>query len=194
MFDVTAGHVLIDGHDVREYDPKRLAGLFGTVPQKALLFSGTVASNLRYGDPEASEAQMWTALEIAQSADFIRENPEGLDAEVAQGGTNFSGGQRQRLCIARAIMRAPRIFTFDDSFSALDFATDRRLRDALRPITRQSAVIIVAQRISTVMDADQIVVMDNGRVVGKGTHRELMRDCPTYRQIAESQLKKEEMD
>ena len=194
MFDVTEGRVLVDGHDVREYDPHQLAAIFGTVPQKALLFSGTVASNLRFGDADADETAMWKALEIAQSDGFIRENPDGLDAVVAQGGTNFSGGQRQRLCIARAIMRAPKIFTFDDSFSALDFATDRKLRDALKPITRQSAVIIVAQRISTVMDADQILVLDKGRVVGKGTHAELMRDCPTYRQIADSQLKNEEVD
>lgn len=194
MFDVTEGRVLVDGHDVREYDPHQLAAIFGTVPQKALLFSGTVASNLRFGDAEAGEAAMWKALEIAQSDGFIRENPDGLNAPVAQGGTNFSGGQRQRLCIARAIMRRPQIFTFDDSFSALDFATDRKLRDALKPITRQSAVIIVAQRISTVMDADQILVLDKGRVVGKGTHAELMRDCPTYRQIADSQLKNEEVD
>lgn len=194
MFDVTEGRVLVDGHDVREYDPHQLAAIFGTVPQKALLFSGTVASNLRFGDADADETAMWKALEIAQSDGFIRENPDGLNATVAQGGTNFSGGQRQRLCIARAIMRRPQIFTFDDSFSALDFATDRKLRDALKPITRQSAVIIVAQRISTVMDADQILVLDKGRVVGKGTHAELMRDCPTYRQIADSQLKNEEVD
>lgn len=189
MFDVTEGHVLVDGHDVREYDPHRLAELFGTVPQKALLFSGTVAGNLRFGNGDATEEHMWKALAIAQSDGFIRENPKGLDAEVAQGGTNFSGGQRQRLCIARAVMRSPKIFTFDDSFSALDFATDRRLRDALKPITRHSSVIIVAQRISTVMDADQILVMDNGRIVGKGTHEELMRTCPIYQNIADSQLR-----
>ena len=194
MFDATEGQILVDGHDVREYDPHELAALFGTVPQKALLFTGTVASNLKFGDRNADEAKMWKALEIAQSDGFIRENPEGLDAPVAQGGTNFSGGQRQRLCIARAIMRDPKIFTFDDSFSALDFATDRALRDALKPITRQTAVIIVAQRISTVMDADQIMVMENGRIVGMGRHEELMRDCETYRQIADSQLKNEEVD
>ena len=194
MFDATEGQILVDGHDVREYNPHELAALFGTVPQKALLFTGTVASNLKFGDRNADEAKMWKALEIAQSDGFIRENPEGLDAPVAQGGTNFSGGQRQRLCIARAIMRDPKIFTFDDSFSALDFATDRALRDALKPITRQTAVIIVAQRISTVMDADQIMVMENGRIVGMGRHEELMRDCETYRQIADSQLKNEEVD
>ena len=194
MFDATEGQILVDGHDVREYDPHELAALFGTVPQKALLFTGTVASNLKFGDRNADEAKMWKALEIAQSDGFIRENPEGLDAPVAQGGTNFSGGQRQRLCIARAIMRDPKIFTFDDSFSALDFATDRALRDALKPITRQTAVIIVAQRISTVMDADQIMVMENGRIVGMGRHEELMRNCETYRQIADSQLKNEEVD
>ena len=162
--------------------------------RRPLLFTGTVASNLKFGDRNADEAKMWKALEIAQSDGFIRGESGGLDAPVAQGGTNFSGGQRQRLCIARAIMRDPKIFTFDDSFSALDFATDRALRDALKPITRQTAVIIVAQRISTVMDADQIMVMENGRIVGMGRHEELMRDCETYRQIADSQLKNEEVD
>ncbi|MBW3083516.1 ABC transporter ATP-binding protein [Bifidobacterium sp. 6T3] len=194
MFDATQGQILVDGHDVRDYDPHELAALFGTVPQKALLFSGTVASNLRFGDRSADEAAMWRALRIAQSDGFVREHPDGLDAPVAQGGTNFSGGQRQRLCIARAIMRDPRIFTFDDSFSALDFATDRALREALRPITRDAAVIIVAQRISTVMDADEIIVMDNGRIAGRGRHEELLRDCATYREIADSQLRNGEVD
>lgn len=194
MFDATQGQILVDGHNVRDYDPHELAALFGTVPQKALLFSGTVASNLRFGDRNADEVAMWRALRIAQSDGFVREHPDGLDAPVAQGGTNFSGGQRQRLCIARAIMRDPRIFTFDDSFSALDFATDRALREALRPITRDAAVIIVAQRISTVMDADEIIVMDNGRIAGRGRHEELLRDCATYREIADSQLRNGEVD
>lgn len=192
MFDVTDGQVLFDGHDVREYDPHELAALFGTVPQKSLLFSGTIASNLKFGNPNATEEDMWEALRVAQAEDFVRELPEGLNAPVAQGGTNFSGGQRQRLCIARAIMRKPAVFTFDDSFSALDFATDRALRDALKPITKQTSVIIVAQRISTVMDADTIIVMDNGHMVGIGKHHELLENCPTYRQIADSQLNQEE--
>ncbi|GGI13478.1 multidrug ABC transporter ATP-binding protein [Galliscardovia ingluviei] len=192
MFDVSQGQVLVDGHDVREYDPHELASLFGTVPQRSLLFSGTIASNLKFGNPHATEEDMWQALRIAQAEDFVRELPEGLDAPVAQGGTNFSGGQRQRLCIARAIMRKPAVFTFDDSFSALDFATDKALRTALKPITRQTSVIIVAQRISTVMDADTIIVMDNGRMVGIGKHQELLANCPTYRQIADSQLNQEE--
>lgn len=193
MFDTTSGTVSVDGHDVREYDPHELAALFGTVPQRSLLFSGTIASNLRFGNPDATQEQMWQALRVAQAEDFVRKLPEGLDAPVAQGGTNFSGGQRQRLCIARAIMRNPKIYTFDDSFSALDFATDKALRQALEPITRQASVIIVAQRISTVMNADNIIVMDNGRIVGQGKHKELLETCPTYRQIADSQLNKEEM-
>lgn len=192
MFDVSQGQVLVDGHDVREYDPHELASLFGTVPQRSLLFSGTIASNLKFGSPHATEEDMWQALRIAQAEDFVRELPEGLEAPVAQGGTNFSGGQRQRLCIARAIMRKPAVFTFDDSFSALDFATDKALRTALKPITKQTSVIIVAQRISTVMDADTIIVMDNGRMVGIGKHQELLENCPTYRQIADSQLSQEE--
>lgn len=187
MFDVTEGQILIDGHDVREYDPARLNTLFGTVPQKALLFSGTVRSNMLFGDPQATDEQIWEALRIAQAGDFIAEEPGKLDAPVAEGGTNFSGGQKQRLCIARAILRNPKIYTFDDSFSALDVATDRRVRDALAPVTRQATQIIVTQRASSIRQADQILVMDDGRIVGRGSHDELMRTCTAYQEIVESQ-------
>lgn len=187
MFDVTEGQVLVDGHDVKEYDPDQLNTLFGTVPQKALLFTGTIRSNLSFGDPEGKDDQMWKALQVAQAEDFVREEPDGLDTAVAEGGTNFSGGQKQRLCIARALMRNPKIYTFDDSFSALDVATDKRLHQALIPVTRQATQIVVAQRASSIRTADQILVMDNGRIVGRGKHDQLMETCPAYQEIVESQ-------
>ena len=164
----------------------------GLVPQKAYLFSGTVASNLRYGKPDATDEEMWEALEIAQARDFVEAMPEGLDAPIAQGGTNVSGGQRQRLAIARALIRRPQIYLFDDSFSALDLATDARLRAALRPVTRDATVLLVAQRVSTIRDADLILVVEDGQVVGRGTHDELLADCGTYQEIVTSQLSAEE--
>jgi ATP-binding cassette, subfamily B, multidrug efflux pump len=187
LLDVTAGAVLVDGVDVRELAPEELWRRIGLVPQKSFLFSGTVASNLRYGDPEATDEDLWAALEVAQARDFVSALPEGLGAPVSQGGTNFSGGQRQRLAIARALVRRPQIYLFDDSFSALDLATDARLRTALRPWTREATVVIVAQRVSTIADADQIVVLEDGRVAGLGTHEELLATCPTYQEIVESQ-------
>jgi ATP-binding cassette subfamily B protein len=164
----------------------------GLVPQKPYLFSGTVASNLRYGNPDATDEELWEALEIAQARDFVEAMPEGLQAPIAQGGTNVSGGQRQRLSIARALVAEPEIYLFDDSFSALDLTTDARLRAALRPHTADAAVVIVAQRVSTIADADQIVVLDDGVVVGIGTHDELLDSCPTYVEIVESQRSAEE--
>jgi ATP-binding cassette subfamily B protein len=187
MFDVTEGQILVDGHDVRDYDPDRLATIFGPVPQKAVLFSGTIRTNLRYGKQDATEEEMWEALRVAQAEDFVREIPEGLDAPVAEGGTNFSGGQKQRLCMARAIIRHPHIYTFDDSFSALDMATDRKLRAALKPVTTESTVLLVAQRAASIRDAEQILVLDGGKVVGRGTHDELMETCDTYKEIVDSQ-------
>jgi len=187
LMDVTGGSVLVGGVDVRELDPDVLHRVVGLVPQTAYLFTGTVASNLRYGRPEADDEELWEALRVAQAADFVAALPEGLDAPVAQGGTNFSGGQRQRLAIARALVRAPQVYLFDDSFSALDLATDARLRAALRPLTRTATVVVVAQRVSTVVDADQIVVLDDGAVVGLGTHSELLERCPAYAEIVESQ-------
>jgi len=192
LFDVTSGRVLVDGVDVRELSLELLWSRLGLVPQKAFLFSGTVATNLQHGLPDATEEQMWEALEIAQARDFVEALPDGLQAAVAQGGTNFSGGQRQRLAIARAVIRRPEIYLFDDSFSALDLTTDARLRAALRPVTRDATVVIVAQRVSTIRDADVIVVLDDGTVVGRGTHDELLDDCETYREIVESQLTAEE--
>ena len=188
LFDATGGRVLVDGVDVREIDPDTLWGTIGLVPQKSYLFSGTVASNLRYGKPDATEAEMWEALEIAQARDFVGAMPEGLEAPIAQGGTNVSGGQRQRLAIARALIRRPEVYLFDDSFSALDVATDARLRTALRPVTADATVIIVAQRVATISGADQIVVLEDGGVVGLGTHEVLLDTCPTYAEIVESQL------
>ncbi len=187
LFDVTGGAVLVDGVDVRELDPDLLGRLIGLVPQTPYLFSGTVASNLRYGNPDAGDAQLWEALEVAQARGFVLAMPDGLDSRIAQGGTNVSGGQRQRLAIARALVRRPEIYLFDDSFSALDLGTDARLRAALRPATRDAAVIIVAQRVSTISDADCIVVLDAGAVVGIGTHEELLATSPTYVEIVESQ-------
>ncbi|MEU7941771.1 ABC transporter ATP-binding protein [Microbispora bryophytorum] len=188
LFDATSGAVLIDGADVRDLDPQMLWTRIGLVPQKPYLFTGTVASNLRYGNPDATDEELWQALEIAQARDFVEAMPEGLQAPIAQGGTNVSGGQRQRLSIARALVAEPEIYLFDDSFSALDLTTDARLRAALRPHTADAAVVIVAQRVSTIADADQIVVLDDGVVVGIGTHDELLESCPTYVEIVESQL------
>jgi ATP-binding cassette subfamily B protein len=191
LFDATSGAVLVDGTDVRNIDPEMLWSKIGFVPQSPYLFSGTVASNLRYGKPDATDEEMWEALEIAQARDFVSAMENGLDSPISQGGTNVSGGQRQRLQIARALIRKPEIYVFDDSFSALDLATDARLRRALRPITRESTVIIVAQRVSTIIDADQILVLEDGRRVGLGTHRELLETCPTYVEIVESQAQAE---
>jgi ATP-binding cassette subfamily B protein len=192
LFDVSDGAVLVDGVDVRELEPDLLWGRIGLVPQKPYLFSGTVGSNLRYGDPGATDEQLWHALEVAQARDFVAAMPGGLSAPIAQGGTNVSGGQRQRLAIARALVRQPEIFLFDESFSALDLGTDARLRAALRPVTRDAALIIVAQRVSTIADADQIVVLDAGAIVGLGRHEELLETCPTYAEIVQSQLSAEE--
>ncbi len=187
LFDVTAGSVMVDGVDVRDIDPELLWSKIGLVPQNPYLFSGTVASNLQYGKPDATDDEMWEALEIAQARGFVEAMPEGLHSPIAQGGTNVSGGQRQRLQIARALIRRPEILVFDDAFSALDLATDARLRRALKPITRQSTVIIVAQRVSTIIDADRILVLEDGKVVGLGSHAELLATCPTYVEIVESQ-------
>lgn len=192
LFDVTGGSVYVDGVDVRRLEPELLWSKLGLVPQKAFLFSGTIRSNLLYGKADATDEEMWEALEIAQARDFVADRPEGLDAPVAQGGTNFSGGQRQRLAIARAVIRHPEIYLFDDSFSALDLATDARLRAALRPVTREATVVIVAQRVSTIRDADLILVLEDGVVVGRGTHESLLDDCPTYQEIVASQLSAEE--
>jgi ATP-binding cassette subfamily B protein len=182
---------LVDGVDVKDIDPDTLWSKIGLVQQKAYLFSGTVESNLRFGKPDATEEEMWAALEIAQARDFVAALPDGLESEVAQGGTNLSGGQRQRLAMARAVIRQPEIYVFDDSFSALDLVTDARLRRALKPVTARATVIIVAQRVSTVADADQIIVLEDGEIVGLGTHEALLATCPTYVEIVESQLRAE---
>ncbi|MEJ3657248.1 ABC transporter ATP-binding protein [Actinomycetes bacterium KLBMP 9759] len=192
LFDASAGRVTVDGVDVGEMDPEDLWARIGLVPQRPYLFSGTVRSNLRYGNPDAGDDELWAALEIAQGKDFVEAMPEGLDAPIAQGGTNVSGGQRQRLAIARALVKKPEIYLFDDSFSALDLSTDARLRAALGPVTADATVVIVAQRVSTIADADQIIVLDDGRIVGTGTHDELLSGCPTYVEIVESQLSAEE--
>ena len=192
LFDVTDGVVEVEGVDVRRLDPDVLWSRIGLVPQKAFLFSGTVASNLRYGKPDATDEEMWQALEIAQARDFVEAMPGGLEAPIEQGGTNVSGGQRQRLAIARAVIRRPAIYLFDDAFSALDLATDARLRAALAPHTTDAAVLVVAQRVSTIIDADEILVLEDGEVVGRGTHDELLRDNPTYQEIVASQLTPEE--
>jgi ATP-binding cassette subfamily B protein len=192
LVDCTAGSVMVDGVDVRDLEPAVLWNTIGLVPQRAYLFSGTVRSNLQFGKPDATDEEMWEALEIAQARDFVEAMPRGLDARIEQGGTNVSGGQRQRLSIARALIRRPEIYLFDDSFSALDLTTDARLRAALVPYTREAAVIIVAQRVSTISSADQIIVLDDGEIVGKGTHEELLATNPTYAEIVQSQIGEKE--
>ena len=188
LVDVTSGAVLIDGVDIRDLDPGALWDRIGLVPQRPFLFSGTVASNLRYGKPDATEDELWEALTVAEAADFVRAMPGGLHATVAQGGTNVSGGQRQRLAIARALVKRPEVYLFDDAFSALDLATDARLRARLGPYVAGSTVLVVAQRVSTIATADQILVLEDGRAVGLGTHAELLARCPTYAEIVESQV------
>jgi ATP-binding cassette subfamily B protein len=192
LYDATGGAVLVDGVDVREVDRQELWKRIGMVPQRAYLFSGSVASNLRYGDEKASDEDLWRALEIAQAADFVREMPDGLEAPISQGGTNVSGGQRQRLAIARALVKRPDLYIFDDSFSALDFRTDARLRAALGKELDEATVIIVAQRVGTILHADRIVVLEGGAVAGIGSHEELMASCETYREIVLSQVTEEE--
>jgi ATP-binding cassette subfamily B protein len=191
FFDATGGHVLVNGLDVREQELEAVWEAIGLVPQSAFLFGGTVASNLRLGRPEATELELWRALEVAQARDFVAAMPGQLEAPIDQGGTNVSGGQRQRLSIARALVKRPSLYLFDDCFSALDAATDARLRAALKAETRDAAVVIVAQRVSTIMHADLIVVLDDGRVAGTGTHAELMLACAPYREIVVSQLGEE---
>ncbi|GGI00604.1 multidrug ABC transporter ATP-binding protein [Arthrobacter liuii] len=192
LFDVTSGAVLIDGVDIRDLDPDLLWGHIGLVPQRPYLFSGTVRSNLLYGNPDATEDELWTALEIAQARDFVERMDEGLDAPISQGGTNVSGGQRQRLAIARALVKRPELYIFDDSFSSLDTGTDARLRQALKRNTAGATMVIIAQRVSSIVDADQILVLDDGRIVAHGTHHELLQTSETYREIVSSQLAAEE--
>ena len=188
LADATEGRVLVDGVDVRDLDLDLLWSKVGYVPQKPFLFSGTVASNLKYGRPDATDGELWEALEIAQAGGFVQAMPDGVESPITQGGTNVSGGQRQRLCIARALVVKPEIYVFDDSFSALDLATDARLRAALKPHTADAAVLVVAQRVSTIVDADQILVLEDGEIIGRGTHAELLETCPTYTEIVESQI------
>ncbi|MGH1492624.1 MAG: ABC transporter ATP-binding protein [Acidimicrobiales bacterium] len=191
LFDSGNGTVFVDGVDVKQLDPDLLWSKVGYVPQKPFLFSGTVASNLRFGRPDATDQELWQALEIAQASGFVQAMPDGLESTIAQGGSNVSGGQRQRLSIARALVVRPEIFVFDDSFSALDLATDARLRAALKPHTKESAVLVVAQRVSTIADADQILVVENGSIVGRGKHDDLIESCETYAEIVQSQIGEE---
>jgi ATP-binding cassette subfamily B multidrug efflux pump len=192
LFDATGGSVLVDGVDVRQLDPDLLWSRIGLVPQKPFLFAGTVASNLRYGKPDATDDELWAALDTAQARDFVSEMPEKLDGPIAQGGTNVSGGQRQRLAIARALVKRPELYVFDDSFSALDTATDARLRAALSRDVAGSTILIIAQRVSTIVRADQIIVLDDGAIVGRGTHAELLETSETYAEIVSSQLAAED--
>ena len=194
FYDVTQGELLVDGADVRKVPQQELRAKIGYVPQKGVLFSGTVESNLKYGNRELSDDEMKKAAAIAQATDFIEAKPDAYDEEISQGGTNVSGGQKQRLSIARAIAVHPEIYIFDDSFSALDYKTDVALRKALKAETSESTVLIVAQRISTILHAEQILVLDEGKIVGRGTHQELLKTCDVYKQIALSQLSKEELD
>ncbi|WP_291291850.1 ABC transporter ATP-binding protein [Enterococcus sp.] len=193
FYDVTKGQVLVDGIDVKEYSLSALRNKIGFIPQKALLFTGTIAENLRYGKEDATQADLERAVEIAQAADFIAKTPDGFDARLSEGGTNFSGGQKQRLAIARAVIRRPEIYIFDDSFSALDYQTDAKLRARLKKETTDSTVLIVAQRVGTIMHADKIIVLNEGDVVGIGTHKELLKNCSVYYDIAASQLSEEEL-
>ena len=190
---MTGGEITLDGTDIRKYTLQDLREHIGFVPQKGILFSGTIASNLRFGAEDASDEQIREAAEIAQAIEFIDSKQDGYESAIAQGGSNVSGGQKQRLAIARAIAKNPKIYVFDDSFSALDMKTDAALRKALESKTKESSVIIVAQRISTILHADQILVLDEGKIVGKGTHEELLRDCEVYQQIAQSQLSAKEL-
>ena len=193
FYDVTQGSILIDGIDIRDLDQHNLRANIGYVPQKGVLFSGDVNSNIRYGKQSASEEEVKAAAETAQAMEFISTMPDGFETDISQGGSNVSGGQKQRLSIARALVRKAPVYIFDDSFSALDFKTDAALRRALKTYTGGSTVLIVAQRVSTIMDAEQIVVLDEGKIVGKGTHKQLLASCPVYREIAESQLSQEEL-
>jgi len=188
LFDATEGRVLVDGVDVRDLKVEDLGSMIGLIPQKAFLFSGTVRSNMQFSKPGATDQEIWDALRTSQSADFVEKLPDGLDHAVNQGGTTFSGGQRQRLSIARAVVRQPKIYLFDDSFSALDYSTDARLRTALKPVTRDATVIVVAQRVATIRDADQILVLEHGRIVARGTHDQLLQTSHTYQEIVESQM------
>ena len=193
LYDVTEGKITLDGKDIRSLRMEDLREEIGFVPQKGVLFSGTIASNLRFGKEDATDEEIKEAAAIAQASDFIEEKSEKYDSSIAQGGTNVSGGQKQRLAIARAIAKKPKIFVFDDSFSALDLKTDAALRKALSKKVADSTVIIVAQRISTILHADQILVLDEGRIVGKGTHEQLLKNCDVYQQIAKSQLSAKEL-
>ena len=197
FYDVTDGKVLVDGVDVRDYKLSALNNKLGYVPQRAVMFSGTVKSNVCFGEngkEKISDKKMRAAIKTAQGKDFVEKMDKEYDSHIAQGGTNVSGGQKQRLAIARAVARDPEIFIFDDSFSALDYKTDTALRHALKTHTKDATTLIVAQRIGTIMHADQILVLDKGKCVGKGTHKELMKNCKVYQQIALSQLTKEELD
>ncbi len=193
FYDIASGSILVDDVDIREMDQETLRKKLGFVPQKAVLFNDTIANNIRYGREEATDEEVAHAAETAQAREFILAMPDGFESVVSQGGTNLSGGQKQRLAIARALVRRPEIYIFDDTFSALDFKTDAVLRAALKRETAEATVIIVAQRVNTVMDADRIIVLDEGRVVGMGTHRELIRTCEVYREIVSSQLSEEEL-
>jgi ATP-binding cassette subfamily B protein len=192
-FDPDHGRILIDGTDIRDIPREVLRQHIGLVPQQSVLFSGTVADNIRYGKQDATDDEVRWAAEVAQALEFVNRLPEGFESRIARGGTNISGGQKQRLCIARALVRRPRIYIFDDSFSALDFRTDAKVRAALRREAKDATVIVVAQRVSTVMDADNIIVLDDGKVVGEGTHRQLLDTCEVYREIVRSQLSEEEI-